>query len=244
MDLARIHPCDKWERQLLLEVHNTEHADLDRQHVVVPSQRPKEKRWNSSVVTIALLILSTLLATTVATVLAWKLQRSHYPHTVAWLPPDVPRDYVFKFQPIFGGDLNDESENAWTELIPKGKGFVHINNDRPLDPAPGLNLTLPHQRAMVAVFHQLHCLYMTRSSYFFARAGNFDDIHVEHLTHCWDYLRQTIMCAGDTTLEWIGAPPNDLGSSGWGYRHQCRDYGALYTWAEKNRLTDTKKIHT
>ncbi|EME81795.1 uncharacterized protein MYCFIDRAFT_50335 [Pseudocercospora fijiensis CIRAD86] len=223
--------CDKWERKRLLEAS-------------IPNEKQKEKRWCSAVLTIALLLLATLLSTTLAAVLAWKLHYTRHPHTVAWFPPDVPREQTFKFQPIFGANLSDEAERAWTKLIPKGKGFVHINNESPLDPAPGLDLSLPHQRAMVAVFHQLHCLYMTRSAYFSARAGNFDDVHEEHLSHCWDYLRQTLMCAGDTTLEWVGAPPHDLGSSGWGYRHQCRDYAAIYTWAEKHRLTNTKKIHT
>lgn len=207
-------------------------------------QGHQEKSSSSVIVAIALLFLSTVLATTLAAVLAWKLQHACHPQAVAWLPPDVARDQVFKYQPIFGGGLSDESEQAWTNLIPKGKGFVHINNESPLVPAPGLNLSLPHQRAMVAVFHQMHCLYMTRSSYFSARAGNFDDIRPEHLSHCWDYLRQTLMCASDTTLEWVPAPPNDGGSTGWGYRHQCRDYGAVYTWAEKHRVTDTKRIHT
>lgn len=111
---------------------------------------------------------------------------------------------------------------------------------------------------MISVFHQLHCLvsrfdilkspyadinqYVTRASYFSARSGNLDEINNNHLMHCWDYLRQAIICAGDTTLEWIQAPPNNTGSTGWGYQHVCKDYSAIFSWATEHRLTDTKKI--
>lgn len=84
---------------------------------------------------------------------------------------------------------------------------------------------------------------MTRSGYFAARAGNLDEVNAGHLAHCWDYLRQAIMCAGDTTLEWLHAPPDNIGSTGWGYQHTCKDYGALFTYAERYRSTDKKEIH-
>jgi hypothetical protein len=84
---------------------------------------------------------------------------------------------------------------------------------------------------------------MARAGYWSALAGNIDDVNGVHLSHCWDYLRQAIMCAGDATLEWWQAPPNNLGSTGWGYQHQCKDYGALYAYADRHRATDKKVIH-
>ncbi|KAL7913106.1 hypothetical protein GGI35DRAFT_442027 [Trichoderma velutinum] len=66
------------------------------------------------------------------------------------------------------------------------------------------------------MFHQIHCLesrglvglwmndpisnpsdkkVAIRTAF---RTKNFDD---EHLNHCFEYLRQSIMCTGDTTLE-------------------------------------------
>ncbi|KAM3513500.1 hypothetical protein MY11210_002888 [Beauveria gryllotalpidicola] len=47
-------------------------------------------------------------------------------------------------------------------------------------------------------------VYITYKACWNARAGNFDEIPPEHLVHCWDYLRQSVMCAGDTSLEWTG----------------------------------------
>ena len=52
-----------------------------------------------------------------------------------------------------------------------------------------------------------------------------------HLRHCFDYLRQSLMCAADTNLE-----PVDVGLggvTGWSFRRTCRDFGAVKEWAEE-----------
>ncbi|KAG6087966.1 hypothetical protein E4U15_007046 [Claviceps sp. LM218 group G6] len=71
--------------------------------------------------------------------------------------------------------------------------------------------------------------------YFVAAAGNASDVELGHLSHCWDYLRQSIMCSADTTLEWMGSTPDEDGTTGWGYQHKCRDWSAIFSWAEENR---------
>ncbi|CAI7594164.1 unnamed protein product [Penicillium viridicatum] len=165
-----------------------------------------------------------------------------------WLPPEslhgvVPTTSLFEFQTLFGEPLNNKSETAWNELMPTGRGFVIIHNDTALPDQPGLDQSVVEQKAMVAVFHQLHCLYMTREGYYSALEGNVDQVSAAHLMHCFDYLRQTIMCFGDTTLEWLPPPPNDTGSTGWGFEHTCRDYNAISKWVEDNRLKTTHGIH-
>ncbi|KAK5996529.1 Oxidase ustYa [Cladobotryum mycophilum] len=161
----------------------------------------------------------------------------------SWLPPENPLTSLFEFQTVFGAPLNNESEAAWNELMPIGRGFVVIKNDTVLPDQPGLNQSIVEQKAMVSVFHQLHCLYMAREGYYSAVEGKMDHVSKAHLTHCFDYLRQTIMCFGDTTLEWLPAPPNDTGSTGWGFEHTCRDFKAISEWAEENRLKTTFGIH-
>ena len=48
----------------------------------------------------------------------------------------------------------------------------------------------------------------------------------DHVLHCFDYLRQGIMCAADSTLEW---PRQEVDGrrfavDGWGVEHQCADW--------------------
>ena len=59
-----------------------------------------------------------------------------------------------------------------------------------------------------------------------------------HLAHCFDYLRQAILCAGDTTIEWAreaeeGANPSQV--DGWGIEHQCRSSKAIFDFTATNR---------
>ncbi|KAI3390390.1 hypothetical protein diail_9825 [Diaporthe ilicicola] len=162
----------------------------------------------------------------------------------SWAPPEHRETRLFEYLEVYGSEPSLESEDAWSDLIPMGKGFIKFPNDTVIPDMPGLNRSLPEQRAVISVFHQLHCLFMTRAGYFSAKSGNLDEVNMQHLSHCWDYLRQAIMCHSDTTLEWLGPPPHDRGSTGWGYEHQCRDYTAVFEYATAHRLTDNKNIHS
>ncbi|KAH8721154.1 Oxidase ustYa [Beauveria bassiana] len=165
----------------------------------------------------------------------------------SWMPPDISKSLLFEFKTLYGTGLNNESETAWNALMPVGRGFVVIKNDTVIPDQPGLNQSVVEQKAMVSVFHQLHCLvraqYMTREGYYSALEGNPGQVSSAHLMHCFDYLRQTIMCFADTTLEWLPAPPKDMGSTGWGFEHKCRDFDAISRWVEDNRLKTTHGIH-
>ena len=67
--------------------------------------------------------------------------------------------------------------------------------------------------------------------------------HVDpsHVRHCFDYLRQTIMCNADTNLEIIDWQIG--GSTGWGFERQCRDYDKIVDWAERWRYRKGQKIN-
>jgi hypothetical protein len=52
-----------------------------------------------------------------------------------------------------------------------------------------------------------------------------------HVRHCFDYLRQTIMCAADTNLEVLDR--DTRATDGWGQERVCRDYQSVFDWADK-----------
>jgi hypothetical protein len=65
------------------------------------------------------------------------------------------------------------------------------------------------------------------------------------MDHCFDYLRQGIMCASDTSLEWAVDVTHEVSShgvDGWGVTHVCRDFTAVVAWAEKNRWGEATGI--
>ena len=53
----------------------------------------------------------------------------------------------------------------------------------------------------------------------------------KHSAHCFDYIRQSIMCSADTSLE-----GNTEAGPGWGSKHECTDYDALLNWVNENTL--------
>jgi len=55
-----------------------------------------------------------------------------------------------------------------------------------------------------------------------------------HLRHCFDYLRQSFICAADANLEPVDVEQG--GVSGWGFERKCRDFQAVKDWAERNRF--------
>lgn len=71
--------------------------------------------------------------------------------------------------------------------------------------------------------------------------------YLEHIRHCFEYLRLTLMCHGDTTLEGV----NDVtpafhddhgGAPKAGARRVCKNYDQVYTWAQDHRRDETTGI--
>ena len=59
-----------------------------------------------------------------------------------------------------------------------------------------------------------------------------------HTAHCFDYLRQSIMCSADMTLEWAVKPAPGkprVTVDGWGMTHQCRSFEEARAWVLDHR---------
>ncbi|RAL12391.1 uncharacterized protein BO97DRAFT_424480 [Aspergillus homomorphus CBS 101889] len=149
------------------------------------------------------------------------------------LPPGTIQT-VWSHNYTFSQRPNPESEEAWRSLIPVGRGFVHH-----LELAPFIS--------SISVFHQLHCLHAIVVSYHramedvqIAKGQLVEDDYLNrtgtrmgpsHIQHCFEYLRQALICAADTNLEELD--PDTRVTTGWGQVRQCRDYASVVAWAEK-----------
>ncbi|EME82686.1 uncharacterized protein MYCFIDRAFT_174241 [Pseudocercospora fijiensis CIRAD86] len=136
----------------------------------------------------------------------------------------------------------------FTNSRSEGGGDVHIVHDKhnQLLSEPWLD---PHGQSLwkVSWAHQLHCLYLIMNEYDrlirYGPTGKENQVehgHAEvHTNHCFDYLRQAILCNADMTLEGrvIGrdAAP---GTDGWGHAHVCRNHAEVVNWLESRRTKD------
>ncbi|KEQ74139.1 hypothetical protein M436DRAFT_18667, partial [Aureobasidium namibiae CBS 147.97] len=57
-----------------------------------------------------------------------------------------------------------------------------------------------------------------------------------HLDHCFDYLRQLLMCDLEITYEGARVDPDGMSRAvdGWGTLHQCKDWSAINSWMLEN----------
>jgi hypothetical protein len=102
----------------------------------------------------------------------------------------------------------------------------------------------------IAVFHELHCL-MHISSYvdhlvmqIRNRGFTLDEGDLGHNDHCFNYIRNALICCGDTTLEGQSQAKmfeHIAGTDGTGAVHNCRNYDEISAWATKHRITDKKE---
>lgn len=115
------------------------------------------------------------------------------------------------------------NDNGWASLTPRGHGFVKIDEEF----------------YSLSLYHQLHCLNSFRRTFNNNNNGSHANHGTFHAEHCISYLRQMILCAGDTTLEPAysaftkdGLPTR--AASGIGVTHQCRDWVQIRHFAEEN----------
>lgn len=91
-------------------------------------------------------------------------------------------------------------------------------------------------RFALSAFHQLHCLKALQTSILhLATAGNkalpqnVALSQIKHANHCFDYLRHSITCAGDMTLE-VPKSGGEMLPMWAGATHVCRNWGEVAGW--------------
>ncbi|KAK6420624.1 hypothetical protein LTR81_006359 [Elasticomyces elasticus] len=162
---------------------------------------------------------------------------------------------TFEHNDLFSGPASPERDEAWSLMAPLGDGFILLPNstaqgayDLPLG-----QYTSRGQIYDISVFHQLHCLANIRRHMFAMDAIldrndrlEIDSLalkpHDDHVYHCFDYIRQALMCAGDMTIEW---PRTETDGSrfavdGWSITHECKDWSAIIEFMKQNSVT---KVH-
>ncbi|KAI0098116.1 hypothetical protein F4776DRAFT_532112 [Hypoxylon sp. NC0597] len=166
------------------------------------------------------------------------------------LPPlgSVLRTYIGE-PAYYAKDLNTSRE-AWMSLFPPGMGYVSMENIKDAGDIPRIFQDMSTDgsgRFCVAAFHQLHCLFLIYTDFRRALGGELahvdaHSLHDTHSLHCFDYLRESIICAADSALEPFRSPfdggTQGNGVDGFGSVHQCRDFKQLFDWSEKFRYND------
>ncbi|PPR03482.1 hypothetical protein CVT26_007888 [Gymnopilus dilepis] len=134
--------------------------------------------------------------------------------------------------------LNDEADRAWGDLynhtlmkIPRSEAILLPNKTYPIKDEPGYYL------GGLDVFHQLHCLNNVRRALHRDRYADDTDLDDEHVSHCIDTIRQSLMCNADTSVnvwQWSNEVSAVVGYST--QAHSCKNFDKLREWARSRRV--------
>ncbi|KAI0370521.1 hypothetical protein BV20DRAFT_966409 [Pilatotrama ljubarskyi] len=124
------------------------------------------------------------------------------------------------------------ADDEWATLFPLSDGFTTL---RPSSASalPSNASGAPGRTFLISMVHQLHCLDVLRVAFVTNRTGA-----AHHVEHCLRYLRQTVLCDADATLE-----PDEPGvrdgrwehaASGVGAVHRCRDWTVLRRYLDEH----------
>jgi hypothetical protein len=142
-----------------------------------------------------------------------------------------PREGVFPIRPrpaaltiIKSGRLGLYANDTDWDVLPSGDGFIYL---------PEYD-----QHYIVSYSHQMHCLRSLRK--YFLKRDELTGVDYGHVNHCLIYLRQTVMCNVDVTLEPAihkqltkdGKVVNTV--TGVGVTHECRDWEQVADYMEQN----------
>ncbi|KUJ06496.1 uncharacterized protein LY89DRAFT_769397 [Mollisia scopiformis] len=120
----------------------------------------------------------------------------------------------------------------WIELSSDGRGYVQVDNSTSFKLGEPYTMHGTHTDKkepvyMMSVFHQLHCVSYLAEHY----QTELTQEVAHHTAHCFDYIRQAIMCAADTTLE-----GKTEAGPGFGHEHVCKDYDEVLAWANEHTV--------
>ncbi|KAB5576185.1 hypothetical protein GE09DRAFT_618151 [Coniochaeta sp. 2T2.1] len=141
----------------------------------------------------------------------------------------VPFPYRFTSEYVDGSRNMSEENQLWADLFPRGGGAVKVDSQWAIN--TGLQPTQGYARDgmsvyVVAMYHQLHCITVIRTSLYQSYYGRKQHDPWGHITHCLDTLLQVVQCLADPTLGGVDAI------------HECRDFKALEAWTDENKYTD------
>ncbi|KAJ7910447.1 hypothetical protein B0H13DRAFT_2661031 [Mycena leptocephala] len=126
---------------------------------------------------------------------------------------------------------------AWNDLynfgisqIPKSQAALLPNKTHPIPGDEGNYIV------ELDVFHNLHCLNMIRKG-LHADYYKDDAMEIDHLDHCIDWIRQALMCAGDTSVVvWQWDPKQNKTTFQGDVAHTCRNFDKLRDWGKSHRI--------
>ncbi|KAG9240322.1 hypothetical protein BJ878DRAFT_299529 [Calycina marina] len=136
--------------------------------------------------------------------------------------------------------------DAWNKLMPIGMGFQEVKEPEKYHDLPHKIMWPDKTVFTTSMTHQLHCLFAIVQTYSGIKANHtLEEDHHWHMIHCFDYMRQAILCSADMALEGLETtfPDHNGGSDGWDSKHVCKNQEEVRGYLESVRAYDDQLIY-
>jgi len=174
-------------------------------------------------------------------------------HEYFYAPTDAPISYYDKiittawenntFLDPWGGD-GPEVDKKWEDLL--SGGIVRLTHEEtarlPFTPAKLYKGHEGEYAGFMEVFHHLHCLNRIRRNFYNPDAetdpGLSPEFTRQHNEHCFDYLRQNILCYSDLSvlpIGWDSVREKYIAGFDTKIPKICRNFDAIKQWANERR---------
>ncbi|KAM3426919.1 hypothetical protein MY4824_009746 [Beauveria thailandica] len=144
----------------------------------------------------------------------------------------------------FYGPPSNKTNAAWASI--QDVGLIRLNADQVrllgTPTARQYNAPVGSYVGVLEVFHQLHCLSRIRMAFYTEQKGGYwETLEVieRHTDHCFDYLRQSLMCLSDVNIGPVGW--NDETKTYIAERDgvkACRNFDKIHEWAKAHDVPD------
>lgn len=166
---------------------------------------------------------------------AWQTIMPSKPSRSFWLILHLEAYFINYLRSVGGGFIEADNWERYQKTLPPA---IHDHGKNAFT---------------VAAFHQIHCLHYILTEFNILleshqdkggrqehdhTRGGLDTEAIDHVGHCFHYLRSSLMCCGDTALEGQASDTHQLGTLGEGSYHVCKAYGKIQAWAETSRASD------
>ncbi|KAL7941544.1 hypothetical protein V8C42DRAFT_348667 [Trichoderma barbatum] len=140
----------------------------------------------------------------------------------------------------FLGPPSNETNAAWASI--QDVGLIHLNENqaRLLGTPTARQYKVPEGSyvGVLEVFHQLHCLSRIRMAFYTDQKGGHwesPDVVRRHNDHCFDYLRQSLMCLSDVNIGPVGwNTTTETYIAEWDGVKECRNFDNIHQWAKEH----------
>ncbi|KIM92655.1 hypothetical protein OIDMADRAFT_36433 [Oidiodendron maius Zn] len=126
---------------------------------------------------------------------------------------------------------NAETDLLWSTSIPGITGWVQIENPRSCTLPLGIPAHNSSDEVYITTLIRNESLFVGTDVYGNGIQEEYAK-KLHHLMHCFDYLRQTISCQSDLTLEGLSEDSTEtmLVIDGYGVEHRCKSRRAVGQW--------------